>query len=195
MHTSSRIGVVVATSILGAATILAGAGVANAQEYPDPTFSSASELGVERNTDGNIEVSYSNKSGKDLSCTVIVGEEDLLAELFDLAKSQDAFVTSEPSEMPADIKVKFDAAVEAGTLGAGGFLVEAEGEGPVEFVGFEFEPPMPTDPDFVPDGMSVCLAGVGGVDYVEVETTFGIGSLSNPFGSVDVFGSLGSLGF
>lgn len=198
MRTMSSLGAVAAATALGAATILAGAGVANAQGAPDPTFTSASELSVERNSDGEIEVSYSNKSDRDLTCTVIIGEEELLSEMYDEIKSADSIISEEPMDMPADLEAKFNAAVEAGTLGAGMYTVDAGGEGLMQFVPLELEGlSMPTDTEFAPDAISMCMAGDMETelpDYIEVETTFSTGVLSNVLGSVDVFGSLGSLG-
>lgn len=152
-----RLGVLAIGTTLVGATALAGAGVAGAQALGEPwdlRLGSPSSVAVQR-VDGQIELSYSNESGRPLTCEVWIGNGDAVAVMYDFYRTSDYRIGESETlpEPPLEVQLRLAAALEAGELAVDTVDVEAGATGPVTFSP-GFEPPSSTD--FVPEATVAC---------------------------------------
>lgn len=187
------------------AAALAGAGVAAAADPGPANFDSDSTLGVAW-VDGEIQVTYDNRSGRQLACIVTIGDADLI-ELFEAyVKSASGMVLGvqaldhsvyyaalEGAPWTAELADSF-----ADAAGANAGFPVAEGASGAVPLDYSWDPTWSTgstltDTDVELAAVSIC--STSNQQYIEVESAYGAGgtgSLENVFGSAT--GSLGSLG-
>lgn len=207
MRTRSRVGAATAAVALASVAALAGAGGAVAADPPPVIFDSDSALDVGW-VDGEIEASYDNRSGTDLECILILGENDVIDAASALLRAADSLgIDFEPDGSPAELawtgaeatelfedfyELFLDAALD-GRAGRAVFTVSADESGPVELAYPSPEDEV-TDPETELAGASVC-ATVDGM-YVEVETSYFVPAAPGSLGAIvgSATGSLGSLG-
>lgn len=116
----------VAAAACAAAMVMSGAGVASAQgslgeqgSSVIPVFDSPSTAAIESEGDGVYTATYTNRSGKDLSCFGFVLPEDVAADMYDQMRSTDFSEIGEGAEEyePTEAEEAFDAALEGGHFG------------------------------------------------------------------------------
>lgn len=102
MRALSRLGSPVAATALASATVLAGAGMAAAEDAAnEPVFDSKSSVSVS-GKGKNAKVTYTNNSGKDLECFGNVGPGGLLFELLEEGKKTGKYL--DPDGMSEELK-------------------------------------------------------------------------------------------
>lgn len=206
MRALSRLGSAVAATALASATILAGAGVAAAEEapsQPDPVFNSKSSVSVS-GKGKSTKVTYDNKSGKDLYCGAIVGPAEALAVVFDAYKKGDANNgTDQESPVPEELQdTNFEGKIGF-FMGLVGSEKTADLKTPAQFYeGAEGADeiidlyPVLTDDSFTPAVLAMCIAQGDDSGYSEIEVSPGVGVPAG-LGSLDAaltgIGSSGSV--
>lgn len=186
MRALSRLGSAVAATALASATVLAGAGMAAAEDAAnEPVFDSKSSVSVS-GKGKNAKVTYTNNSGKDLECFGNVGPGGLLFELLEEGKKTGKYL--DPDGMSEELKERIKKARESGQI--------ANFEGDVESgktTEFAFWDPGLTDDSFAPAAVALCQSTDG---YVEIEVSPGFGVPAG-LGSLDAaltgVGSSGSV--
>ena len=186
MRALSRLGSAVAATALASATVLAGAGMAAAEDAAnEPVFDSKSSVSVS-GKGKNAKVTYTNNSGKDLECFGNVGPGGLLFDLLEEGKKTGKYL--DPDGMSEELKERIKKARESGQI--------ANFEGGVESgktTEFAFWDPGLTDDSFAPAAVALCQSTDG---YVEIEVSPGFGVPAG-LGSLDAaltgVGSSGSV--
>lgn len=187
MRPSSRFGAVAAVAALSAATVVAGSGVAHAQERI--TFSSPSALSVAFQDD-EIVVEYNNRSGHALGCVITVSTAPVINTIHNHLTTADdtSEAITDSGTWPEEVWNTINASVSAQEF--------AVGEIPDIPVGHSgFVPAVPVSEEFIHtnfaiEGLSICFNPDG--SYAEIERTSGglFGSVGDPLGSVgSLFGS------
>lgn len=199
MRALSRFGAAVAATALASATVLAGAGVAVADDSapatPKPVVNSPSTVSA-AGKGATTKVTYTNNSAHDLGCAAIAGPGGLLSELH--AVMTDPKYTDET--MPKELQDKFSKAAKDGKLGGFSGLVE-KGKA-AELTAGELDTSIPggddlefklTNDSFAPAALAFCYGETG---YQEVELSAGAGVPAG-LGSLDMaltgIGSSGSV--
>lgn len=192
MRYLNRLGILAAATTLSGGAALVGAGVAGAQvgEVIDQVLDSPSVLTVDR-IDGQIEVSYSNGSGKALQCAVFVSNSDVAGDWYQWMSTTE-MVTGTSVEIPEALSEMTLAAQLAGEWASGNFDVTSGGSGVVQF--WEDAPLVqPENVEFAPVAVSFCQGDPVGewATYGEVETSAVPGGGGGGGGAL--FGSLTGL--
>lgn len=170
----TRLNAAVAATALATVTALAGAGSASADESaPQIVTDSPSVVSVDRDTDGDVVVTYDNRSERDLLCEFDVLSQDLVDEYYDYHLGGSA-----ASE---ELLAALDEAEEEGQRGFGDNYIKAGDLGTMTFndeqapdPGSDF-PLVLTAPEhrtFSPGVFSWCTAVVDGnlyYSYIEIE--------------------------
>lgn len=195
MRSLTRIGIAVTAAALASATALAGAGVAGAESgQTKPVFDSASSVSVS-GKGKDTTVSYTNKSGSDLTCLGFAGPSALLGQMYDYYRSVDV---NDPGDVPAALDAAVTKAGAEGKLGIYGGPVEngktaalSAGAGGTTVNGTL------TNRSFAPGALVLCYgADDQGQRFVEVEVTPGVGvpaGLGSLDGALAGIGSSGSV--
>lgn len=193
-----RLGILAAATTLAGVSALAGAGIAGAQlpgQPADISFDSPSSLTVQRIA-GAVEVSYANRSGRNLTCGVIVSNGEVIWELYQHYQTAELIVGEEEPAYPSVLQDKLEAAQLAGEFGTGSFDIGQGDSGPVTY-GDNGSLEQPTSTTFAPEALAIC-----GGDRVIVEDPYGEWatyseietSTSGPgAGGGELFGSLADL--
>ena len=185
MRALSHLDSAVAATALASATVLAGAGMAAAEDAAnEPVFDSKSSVSVS-GKGKNAKVTYTNNSGKDLECFGIVGPGGLLFDYLEEVKEAGTFI--DVNGVSEELKKRMQKAVKDGQI--------ADFEGAVESgktAEFALEDPRLIDDSFAPSAVAVCHTD----GYVEMELSAGAGVPAG-LGSLDValvgVGSSGSV--
>ncbi|MVZ90165.1 hypothetical protein GQF49_06680 [Microbacter sp. ANSKLAB05] len=204
MRSLTRLGVAAAATAIASATALAGAGVAGAQDV-DPVFNSPSSVSVSGKGEAT-EVTYTNRSERDLLCTAFAGPDRLIADFYDYTKK-----TGDTAgvELPTELNLRMLTALTTGKLGMYMGVVE-DGQNAVlpsafDLPGLELPDGAVglTDESFAPAAIALCMNPDGGT-YMEVEISAGagvpagLGSLDSALAGIGSSGSVaettGSLG-
>lgn len=165
---------IAATVTLSSGLLIAGAGVASADEASQQlVFDSPSSLTVTRDDLGELEVVYDNQSGQFmLMCGVTLSTVEVVDAMIDHLKTIDP-EDSETAEPPAHIQALVDEATEAGRYSS--VLLAAMGPGPTQ-PSSQIEM---GDADFAPAGVAICQGGIQGNE----------GWVKNGYYEVEVFGT------
>lgn len=216
MRSLTRIGVAVTAAALASATALAGAGLANAQFTGDSgsvaadgfTTRSASTIVSER-TEGGVDVTYANKTDRSLGCFGLSAPTQAI-EVFD-AHVKRYGAKSLTDTAGARLQAKLDAVGGAemadkvfalsydGTVTGGGIDLDGGMFGVLIGGGESATWEVPAPAGYAAGALLVCAEPNAGYEdqddmpfsYVEYVSTTMTGGV---LGSLDVFGSLGSLG-
>lgn len=165
---------IAATMTLSSGLLIAGAGVASANEASQQlVFDSPSSLTVTRDDLGELEVVYDNQSGQFmLMCGVTLSTVEVVDAMRDHLETVDP-EDSETAEPPAHIQALVDEATEAGRYSS--VFLMAVGPGPTQPSGhIEMG-----DADFAPAGVAICQGGIQGNE----------GWVKNGYYEVEVFGT------
>ena len=184
MQHLNRLGVIVAATALAGTSALAGAGVSSAQspgEPADVTFDSASSVSVDR-VGEDVVVSYSNQSGRDLKCGVIVSNSKVVNGLYQHYRTADLIIGEPEPEFPAALQNDLLAAKIAGEYGEGTISVVQGASGPVTYLD-ETEVLQPTSTTLVPEAFVMCQGDV--VDELATYTEFEISTAGGGPGGGD----------
>ncbi|MDJ0422929.1 MULTISPECIES: hypothetical protein [Dietzia] len=195
MRNLRRLGILAAATTLAGSAALAGAGVAGAQlwgERADITLDSPSSVTIQR-VAGDIEVSYSNQSGRDLTCAFIVSNGEVIGGLYQHYRTAELIVGQEEPPYAPELQTKIDAAYLAEEFGSAVVDIEQGASGPVDLEGDTVE--LPTSTTFAPEALVICGGDPVEDDYgvwatyTEMET-----SATGPGASGEgIFGSLADL--
>lgn len=184
MRSLARLGVAAATAALASATALAGAGVAAAQGL-DIITNSPSSVSVS-GTGASAKVTYTNRSGQDLSCNGFAGRSDLIGDMYQFAR-----VSGTQGDPPPALMLRMATAMERGQIGLyAGMVEDGTSVDLAPILGQETGMGL-TDSSFTPAAMVSCYGMGGESDYVEVEVSTGVG-VPAVLGSLD--GALAGIG-
>lgn len=194
MSVKSKLVAAAAASAFASSLVLAGAGVASAQEPAvKPVLNSPSIVSVS-GKGADTKVTYTNKSNHDLMCQAFAGPDQLISDVYGYVKK-----SGDTGELPTELNLRMVTALTKGQLG---FYMGGVEKGKAATLPSAFDQPdvgLPTgavaltDGSFAPAVLAICTNPEGGT-YVELEVSAGIGVPAG-LGSLDsALTGLGSSG-